>query len=179
MIDTANNTTITDAQEKTEYKRVMADGRDATTTLRWEMRNKLIDEYVKSKLAGEKITNTAIAIRAGYSPKSAPYRASQILNDPRTIEKIAKLTEKIRIGENYISDWTLQKSIETATRMFVRLSKDTKPGMQAVAFKYKENLDKLNRLLVEQGEIKTMIVYKELSQLCDDDLLQVAQQRVN
>ena len=110
-------------------------------------RAKVIEKRVDMALAGESYAD--IAEKTGSKANGKLYKAQSIYQSLKSRTGRALLEAKAMDAIN----WTREKSSEVAATEFLNLRKRN-PG---IAFRYKENLDKVNGLFVEQGGNTTQV----------------------
>lgn len=98
-------------------------------------REKFVDFYVETGNA------TEAARRAGYSEHTANEQGARLL----AIANIQAAIEEKRRILSELNNWNLQTSSKEAINQYMALQAKN-PG---IAYKYKENLDKLHGLLIE------------------------------
>ena len=72
-----------------------------------DMQKRFARLYVEASFGTEYLSNTEVAIKAGYSPDSAYQRAYELLNpriSPHVVQFIGKLKEDFRIKNNIAPD---------------------------------------------------------------------------
>ena len=72
-----------------------------------EMQKDFAQQYVESSVGSNHLTNTEVAIQAGYSPESAYQRAHELLNPkicPHVVKYIGQLKEEFRQKNNIDPD---------------------------------------------------------------------------
>jgi hypothetical protein len=106
---------------------------------------RFLDEYVRAQVSGESLTLAEIGIRAGYSAKSAYSQASRLLKNVEIqkaiSDKLARLSLKIQ--------WNLARSLREGISQYELLKNGTAQE-KGIAFKYKEETDRIMGLLVER-----------------------------
>jgi len=127
--------------------------------------------FIAAYIVDPNATNAAKI--AGYSEKTAYSIGQRLLKNVEIKQELEAKTERLNVK----TEWTKEISVNEAKSQYERW-KEERPE---IAHKYKENLDRLNGLLVERKEVNSTIKQVrdiDTSRLTDDELVEEIGRRV-